>query len=558
MKALLLGLVAVALAVAVVADAEAEWDESVLVLTDDTIEDALAKYPKVLVEFYAPWCGHCKKLAPEYSGAAAALKAAGSEAVLAKVDCDSNKQTAEKYGVKGYPTLKWFVDGNAFEFQGGRTQDEIVQWINKKMGPPAVAVDSEEALQALKDKNDVVVLGVFSDAEGDAAKAFTAAADSDDGSTYAISKSALGGVSEGQVHLFRKADGEREELSGDVTKEAVADFVASRGLPLVTAFSSETQQRIFGSKVRVQSLFFHDPKSEGDEARLAWFKNIAAEFRGKAVFVSMDVNEHGGVLEFFGLKPADAPTVFMVTFPEGGQLKKYRFPEGTDLNEDSVKTFVSDYFDEKLKVHVKSEPIPEDNDEPVKVAVGLNFDDLVINNDKDVLVEFYAPWCGHCKKLEPQYNKLAKDFETVDSVRIVKMDATANDAPESLGVQGFPTLYFFPGGSKDAPVKYEGDRSAKAMKKFIKKHATTPFELPKKKRTSSCRAPGHGTASGLSSENHLTHLLLCEHPLHEPHRTQAPRPSSHPPRSWLLLSCRRSKSLSWSLDKPDQILLPGP
>ena len=50
--------------------------------------------------------------------------------------------------------------------------------------------------------------------------------------------------------------------------------------------------------------------------------------------------------------------------------------------------------------------MPETNDGPVTVAVGKNFDDVVTNNGKDTLIEFYAPWCGHCKKLAPIFDEL--------------------------------------------------------------------------------------------------------------------------------------------------------
>lgn len=62
---------------------------------------------------------------------------------------------------------------------------------------------------------------------------------------------------------------------------------------------------------------------------------------------------------------------------------------------------------------MKSEAIPESNSEPVKVAVAKNFDDIVVNNDKDTLVEFYAPWCGHCKKLAPAYDEVASKVSPV-------------------------------------------------------------------------------------------------------------------------------------------------
>lgn len=75
---------------------------------------------------------------------------------------------------------------------------------------------------------------------------------------------------------------------------------------------------------------------------------------------------------------------------------------------DTLEQFVKDILDNKLEPYLKSEPIPENNDEAVKIAVAKNFDEVVTNNGKDTLIEFYAPWCGHCKKLTPIYEELAQ------------------------------------------------------------------------------------------------------------------------------------------------------
>ena len=64
-----------------------------------------------------------------------------------------------------------------------------------------------------------------------------------------------------------------------------------------------------------------------------------------------------------------------------------------------------------------------------------NFDELVTNTDKDVLIEFYAPWCGHCKSLAPKYDELGEKMAG-EAVEIVKMDATANDVPSDFDVKG--------------------------------------------------------------------------------------------------------------------------
>lgn len=75
---------------------------------------------------------------------------------------------------------------------------------------------------------------------------------------------------------------------------------------------------------------------------------------------------------------------------------------------ENLEKFVHDFQDGKLEAYIKSEPIPEDNTTPVKVAVAKNFDEIVINNGVDTLVEFYAPWCGHCKSLAPVYEQVAE------------------------------------------------------------------------------------------------------------------------------------------------------
>nr|GMD58444.1 protein disulfide-isomerase-like [Ipomoea batatas] len=123
----------------------------------------------------------------------------------------------------------------------------------------------------------------------------------------------------------------------------------------------------------------------------------------------------------------------------------------------------------KLKPHIKSEPIPEVNNEPVKVVVADNLEDFVFNSGKNVLIEFYAPWCGHCKKLAPILDEVAVSFENDPDVTIAKMDATANDITSNrFVVEGFPTLYFV--SASGNLVEYEGERSKGDFIDFIQKN----------------------------------------------------------------------------------------
>merc|ERR1712033_149934 len=80
----------------------------VLDLTESNFDTEVQRHEIVLIEFYAPWCGHCKRLAPEYEKAADRLVKNDPPVPIAKVDCTAETSTCSKYGVSGYPTLKIF------------------------------------------------------------------------------------------------------------------------------------------------------------------------------------------------------------------------------------------------------------------------------------------------------------------------------------------------------------------------------------------------------------------------------------------------------------------
>lgn len=140
----------------------------------------------------------------------------------------------------------------------------------------------------------------------------------------------------------------------------------------------------------------------------------------------------------------------------------------------------------KLRPYYKSERIPAQNDEAVRIAVGRNFEEIVLDEAKDTLVELYAPWCHHCQELEPTYNRLAKRLMGIPSLSIVKMNMEANEHPLAK-VDGFPTILFFSAGNKSTkPITFHGDRTVKGLYQFLKKNAAIPFALPKPAQT---RAP---------------------------------------------------------------------
>eukprot|EP00696_Hemimastix_kukwesjijk_P002790 gnl/Hemi2/13412_TR4600_c0_g1_i1.p2 gnl/Hemi2/13412_TR4600_c0_g1~~gnl/Hemi2/13412_TR4600_c0_g1_i1.p2 ORF type:complete len:375 (-),score=170.66 gnl/Hemi2/13412_TR4600_c0_g1_i1:355-1479(-) len=251
MKAVVLLLVGLAALVAA---------SDVKVLGGDNFDSVVDGSKGAFVEFYAPWCGHCKALEPKYELVGTAFAKHAGAVVVAKVNADeaSNKDLAGRFGVKGYPTLKWFPKGSTTpeDYNGGREAQDIVDFINSKTG-----------------------------------------------------------------------------LRARVANAAPSD---------------------------------------------------------------------------------------------------------------------------------------------VTVLTADNFDEVVMNDNKVAFVEFYAPWCGHCKNLAPKWDKLAGVFKSEEGVVIAKVDCDAHkETCNRYDVKGFPTLKTFLPGKKDAPEPYSGERELDGLVAHVNSVAGT-------------------------------------------------------------------------------------
>jgi len=449
--------------------AEITKDEGVLVLTEANFQEAIDANEFLLVEFYAPWCGHCKALAPEYVKAAQSLAEKDSPIKLGKVDATEESKLAEKFDVRGYPTLKFFKNGKDLEYNGGRTADTIVTWLEKKTGPPAKTLEEVEGAKAFIADNEIAIVGFFKDIESADAKAFLGAAGSMDDYPFAITSVAAifeeYKVSESGVVLFKNFDEGRNDLEGEVSEDAIVKFVSGNALPLVVEFNQETAQKIFSGEIKSHLLLFVSASAEDYSAKVDIAKGIAKDHKGEMLFVTINTDEedHKRIMEFFGLDESELPSMRIIKLEE--DMSKFK-PESTELSDENIRLFVKQYLGGSLKPHLMSEDVPEDWDkEPVKVLVGKNFDEVAKNTEKDVLVEFYAPWCGHCKQLAPTWDKLGEKYKDSETVVIAKMDSTANEL-EDVKVQGFPTIKLFKKGDNKV-IDYNGERTLDGLVKFI-------------------------------------------------------------------------------------------
>ncbi|XP_071952911.1 protein disulfide-isomerase A3-like [Antedon mediterranea] len=454
-------------------------DSDVLELSDSDFVSEIGRHDIILVEFFAPWCGHCKKLAPEYEIAATKLKSADPPVALAKVDCTASKDTCAKYGVSGYPTLKIFRGGEmSADYSGARNADGIVSYMKKQSAAVTKELATIEDVNAFIAHTEVGVIGFFAD-NNDDKKQFDKAAGKkfeDYRFGYTTSADVLKefGYSN-QVVLYRpkRLNSKFEEgkvvYDGSIKADKLENFVVENSKGLCGHMTTDNQDQ-FQKPLLV--AYYNVDYVKNTKGTNYWrnrvMKVAKKHAEQKLYYAVANRGEFGAVLQEYGYEATDSDLPFVVI--QGTKGEKYKMEEEFTRDGSSLDAFITAFFDGKLEAYLKSEAIPEDNDEPVKVVVAKTFDQLVNDNTKDVLIEFYAPWCGHCKKLVPAYDELATKLAGDDNILIAKMDATANDVPPPFEVRGFPTLYWAPMNGE--PKKYEGGREVDEFLSYIKREAT--------------------------------------------------------------------------------------
>jgi protein disulfide-isomerase A1 len=443
-------------------------EEGVLILGENNIDQAFKDNVYLLVEFYAPWCGHCIKLAPEYAKAAQTLAKETPPLKLGKVDATIHKNIGIKYKIEAYPSLKLFINGVPTDYTGGRTEADIVNWMRKKTGPATRALNTVEQVEKFKEGPNVCL--VFFGADNEVINK-VARANEDLAFGQCNTQECFENykVKEGSLLLFKKFDDGRNDFVGELTETAVKTFIDINSRPLAMKFDEKTAQLIFANNTPALILY-RSEKAENTPELDRILKNVADKFKGKLQIVTTDIKLglELRLADFIGIYSYDLPTIRIADTRT--ELKKYNF-QG-EMTEENITRFAEDWETGKLKPFYRSQEIPTKQTEPVYTLVAKTFDEIVMDPTKDVLVEFYAPWCAHCKKLAPVYEELAKKYQNNPNVVIAKMDATTNEI-ENISIQGFPTIKFWPANNKINPIDFNEERNIESFIKFISVHGAT-------------------------------------------------------------------------------------
>jgi protein disulfide-isomerase A4 len=401
------------------------------------------------------------------------------------VDATIEKELAEEYKVQGYPSMKIFRNGKDSEYNGPREAHGISDYMIRHSGDATTLYDSYKSVKEFMVSNGdgAVFLGVFKDAEDPLYKLFIEANDElrEDykfGHTFnAKVKDTFGLKGESAIvvchpdYMISNYEKRYQFYTDNAgSASAIQEFYKKYQVPLVGHYETQSEKK-FAKRPLV--LVFYDVSFDAKVRSLTQYwrekvLRVAREYPDIQFAVANEESYEEKMKEL-GLHES-GEDVNVGLYDE--QERKFALID-EEFSEESLTEFIDTWKKGKLKPILKSQPVaPRAKPGKVQVVVGNSFDDIVMDESKEVFIEFYAPWCGHCKKLEPVYNKLAKSLKDEKDIVIAKIDATANDIPPTFKVEGFPTMYYVLPGKKNDPIKFEsGDRDVEGMKKFIKENS---------------------------------------------------------------------------------------
>lgn len=483
-------------------EAIADSNSAVVKLTEKEFKNFLEENPLVLTEFFAPWCGYCKMLGPEFSKAADILNESHPNIKLAQVDCTEQEELCQKHEIRGYPTMK--VMRGPFQqpddYDGPRDAEGIANYMIKQSLPPVQIVeDADEFVKASKAENQPFMVQVFpsklqkkfkshnetfGEVAGEKRKTMSFFSIEDDAQIAKLDKAVSADLSKLKEPAYlvihpNQLDDVRV-FSGNFSKDELSEFSVDAKVPYFGDINRETYVTYMSSTLPLGYYFYNhiDQRAEVDK----FFTALGKKYAGKINFVGLDASQYGRHAEILNMNPEIVP---LFAIQDNSNSRKYGIDQTEHPNgpsTDVIESFVEDFLAGKVDPIIKSEPLPTEEDiagSAVVRLVGHNYDEILKDTSKDVFVKYYAPWCGHCKKLAPIWEELAEiyDSKSEDSqVVIAHIDHTLNDVDTPIPIEGYPTLLFYPANGKVDPktglrdyVLYTDARELTSLMEFIKK-----------------------------------------------------------------------------------------
>ncbi|KAM9985740.1 hypothetical protein ACTFIZ_012392 [Dictyostelium cf. discoideum] len=324
-----------------------------------------------LVEFFAPWCGHCKRLAPVYEELAQLynLDIENSKVKIAQVNCVDNQSVCSKYDIKGYPTIKYFSEGEIKDYRGSRDKNSFITYLDSMSKSPILNIESKEQLKEKLKENKVSFIFISSGSETKDKEVlnqykivtkqiqdvdcpnFLVVMDSgiiDGGDDDVIPSSSISSkIGEEPILLVYKDNEYQQYQSNNENGLSLNQWVRINQFPLISELTFSNQHMLTVSfKKIVMFVFTKKPTTEN----IQHMKSIASskQFKSNPTdfgFTYIVENTFASWISNFKLERTPA----LLVFPE--KMDIYYYEESIDpLDKSSVLQFLSDVNNNKYSL----------------------------------------------------------------------------------------------------------------------------------------------------------------------------------------------------------------
>ena len=447
-------------------------EKDVLLLDEDNLGIAMHEFKYLLVLFYSPDDPNCQEIIPIFEKTASILK--NEKYISGKIDYDKSPEIVHHFKIETFPSIVLIRKTVPIDYEGENEPEKIINWLKEKTKKEFSKITNKAELEEFKKKHELSFI-YFGKNEQNINEINLAERRMDDMPMGIVkSEELIKANSESDdkkefILLYTKKE-DRKNYLYDIKYEKIIDFYNLYSTPKVIEFAAQTSPILFAKRIPSLIIFSLKREKHYEESKKI-LTNIWSKVNRKVKLFISDIEEGMSVKlsEYCGIKEEDLPKPYILELI-GDNPIKYRTDE--KITEENLIKFVENWENKKIKPFMRTEPIPEENDGDVFVVVGQTYKKEVLENDKDVVIYFFAPWCEHCKEFYPKYEQLARKLKDKNpNLLMAKMDATENDI-EDFPINKYPTIKFYPGNAKNKePIHFNNKRTIFDLLKLIKEKA---------------------------------------------------------------------------------------
>ncbi|KAF9434477.1 protein disulfide-isomerase precursor [Entomortierella beljakovae] len=269
------------------------------------------------------------------------------------------------------------------------------------------------------------------------------------------------------VVIYKQFEERKEIWKGDFDRDSLDTFIEANCVPNMGEFEQLLENKLWN--IGLPIAFYVYSTEEDRKAYGPQIEALAKELKGRMSFVYINDGKFRHRVSELNLKKSRP------AFSIDNMQTRIKYPLAAEINMDNIKELVNKVLDGTAVGSVRSAPIPESNDGPVKVVVGFTYDEIVEDQSKDVLIQYHSPCWTDCPRPSSGYEELGKLYEGSDIV-IAKYEAYRNDSPSTFEQFLPPAIKLCKAGGNEY-VDYSGDFTKKDLVKFINENAVNKLDV---------------------------------------------------------------------------------